>query len=77
MSVLTFKKDENSAWYDIYVPSGKSLGYLSTLEDGFYYFFSEDGRFGGGWDAWVLRQIADKLDELNKPWEDHINETIG
>lgn len=41
--------------------------------DGYFYFFSkEDTR--GGWVSWQLRMLSEKLDELNKPWDDQINE---
>jgi hypothetical protein len=38
---------------------------IMPLEDGFYVWFPPKG--GGGFDAWLLRAIADRLDELNEP----------
>ena len=59
--------------YEVLAPSGKYLGDLFKLEDGCFYFFPN---FTGGCAGWWMRQIADKLDELNKPWEEYINETL-
>jgi len=52
--------------------NGVPLGELLQDVDGYLYFFPEIGR-GGFWPSHMLRAIADKLDELNKPW----NEEIG
>jgi len=45
-----------------------NLGYAYIEVDGFYVFVfcSSDG---GCWSSYVLREIADKLDELNKPYK--------
>lgn len=53
----------------------KDIGRLFQSDDGFYYYdpLCQEGE-SGLWAAWWMRQIADKLDELNKPWDDHINE---
>lgn len=42
--------------------------------DGFYYFWPK--LHGGSWNALVMRIIADKLDELNRPWEEEIAKDI-
>ena len=42
----------------------------------------DDGYLGfyvvgdGYWSSYALRLIADKLDEMNKTWDDHIKENI-
>lgn len=48
------------------------LGIAGKDVDGFYYFWFTNAT--GAWDAWILRDIADKLDSLNQPWKDKINE---
>lgn len=53
--------------------NGKCLGELSNLEDGFYYWWPDPDRRGGCWDAYILREIADELDRLNKPWQDIVD----
>ena len=74
MSILTFNPDGGGG-YDILAPNGKNVGRLHRFGDGSLYFLPNHGS-NGGWSAWLMREIADKLDELNKPWEDHINETL-
>ncbi|HNR55116.1 MAG TPA: hypothetical protein PKJ19_08120 [Flavobacteriales bacterium] len=62
--------------YSVTSPNGKTIGHLHQLDDGFFYFFPE-GLRGGAWDAWWMREIADKLDELNKPWVEQIEKDLG
>jgi hypothetical protein len=38
--------------------------------DGFYYYDPPPN--GGCYPAHILRTIADKLDEMNKPWQEQI-----
>ena len=50
--------------------NGVHIGEFETDVDGFYYYWPV--RKEGCWSAYVLRAVADKLDELNKPWNDQI-----
>lgn len=58
-------------WKVYYNANGVVLGDLMQKEDGFFDFWPTDR--DGCWAAYVLRAIADKLDELNKPWDDIIS----
>lgn len=49
----------------------KYIGYFYCEIDG-YYVFVPDTSEGGFWSAYSLRWIADKLDIINKPWDDSI-----
>lgn len=64
-------KDEKipmvSKWYKVYFQNGVYLGDILAKEDGYYDFWPEHPSRGGYWASYVLRAIADKLDELNKP----------
>lgn len=40
--------------------------------DGFYYFLPNTNN-GGLWQSHVLKAIAEKLDDLNKEWNEHIS----
>lgn len=53
---------------------GPRLGEVVMLEDGFHYFWRDDDRQCGAESSYVLRAIADMLDELNTPWEREIND---
>jgi hypothetical protein len=48
------------------------LGEAVMTEGGTYMFVFDESptKYSCMWDAWVLRDIADKLDELNKPYWD-------
>jgi hypothetical protein len=48
-----------------YLANLKAAHDIMPLEDGFYVWFPPKG--GGGFDAWVLRAIADRLGQLNAP----------
>lgn len=70
--ITTRKPDETKSQIDFFWKENDHLlGYAIMLEDG-YYSFSFDG--DGMWPSYALMAIAHKLDELNKPWDDHINE---
>lgn len=45
---------------------------FSALDDGFIYYWPHGGR--GCLSSHNLRDIADRLDEINKPWSDEIAE---
>lgn len=49
------------------------LGEAIRDVDGYFYFIFKKP-MDGTWSPWVLRAIADMLDEMNKPWDDQINE---
>ena len=48
------------------------LGELKVLEDGFYYYFPCEFK-GSCISSWILKDIYNKLEELNKEWNDKIN----
>lgn len=47
----------NRYTYNLVTPNGKSFGTLEMQDDGYFTF--------DGVDAWVLREIADRLGEVN------------
>lgn len=74
---LTLKvhDDEPRYWsgYEVHF-NGKYIGINLVNEMGYYY---ADIYNNGLVNSWVLRWVADKLDELNKPIDDAINSNIG
>jgi len=52
------------------------LGDVLKYEDGFYYFHFANDKNSGYWQAYVLRAIADKLDDLNKKWDEHLKKNL-
>lgn len=49
------------------------IGDLVVNDDGFWVLFFSNER-KGYFESYALRLIADKMEEMNKPWQDNINE---
>lgn len=52
------------------------LGYSYREVDGFYTFIFSNEHNNSSWNAYVLREIADILDDLNKEWSDIIDKEL-
>jgi hypothetical protein len=58
--------------------NGKCLGDLCREVDGcFYWYPSPECQQGGCWDSHVLREIADKLTDLNHAWDQQVQNGLG
>jgi hypothetical protein len=44
--------------------------------DGFFYLWIENN-INGAWHSQILRELADKLDKLNREWDIKIQQDIG
>lgn len=64
---------QNDLHFNILSDNGKKLGELLQDVDGFLYFWPSES---GCWNAHIMHAIADKLDELNKPWQDVIDASL-
>jgi hypothetical protein len=51
----------------------KEIGVFALENDGYYGFYPSSA---GYWSSYALRLIADKLDELNKEWDEYINKNL-
>ena len=71
--VLRVEQITEGLVYKLYPKDSNHLvGSFIADVDGYLYFWEEPNN-KGSWSAHVLREIADKLDALNKPWNDYIN----
>ena len=68
------KLEKNDTSYNIYFENGIFLGEFIIKEDGYYDFWPEHPSKDGYWSSYVLREIANTLDELNAPYEKELNE---
>ncbi len=50
------------------------IGDFVRAEDGYFVFFPEER--GGFWNEWLLRELADELARINKPWDDIITKDM-
>jgi hypothetical protein len=65
---LELHKTESPYRYEVYFGMSH-LGYFYTEIDGFWVFSVEQQ---GYWNEFSLRMIADKLEEMNKPYNEEI-----
>lgn len=54
--------------------SHQKLGEIIQLECGFWHRWFEGDV--GAEPAWIMRAIADRLDELNQPWSDYLDRNL-
>ena len=72
--LLRVEEIKTGCLYKLYPKtSDKLIGSFIVDVDGYLYFWEEPDLGRGCWSAHILREIADKLDALNKGWNDHIN----
>lgn len=72
---LILKKQPNNT-YTVYYTNGTNIGTFEPAEDGYLYFgINPDG--SGYWNANILRLIADKLDEMNKKWDEQVKKELS
>ena len=70
--MITLKK-VNQYKYIVLWENGKQIGTFEMDVDGMFYFYSDRDNYGS-WASYSLRAIADKLDEINKPFQDTVDE---
>lgn len=59
--------------YEIVFENGAKLGDLQRDVDGYFYWWPVNPSNGGCLQSWILRNLADKMDELNRGWDKTIN----
>jgi hypothetical protein len=71
---LTLKPEGKNEYLVYFKQNMKYIGVFSMDVDGYYYFWSNND--SGCWDSYELRMIADALDKVNKPYDDHIKQNL-
>lgn len=61
----------NQQKYNVLTPNNHLIGELIMDVDGYFYFWPNNS---GCWSSNIMHSIANKLDEVNKQWNDHINQ---
>ena len=72
MSIIYQKIDNQK--YNMRTINGKLIGELIMDVDGYFYFWPADNN--GAWAANHLRELANKLDELNKEWNKQVEKEL-
>jgi len=62
----------NSGVYNVFWSNSNQIGHFALDVDGYYYYYSDYE--GGHWSDYELIEIGTLLKELNKPYDDSINE---
>jgi hypothetical protein len=52
----------------------KLIGFFVTQDDGYLQFLINEP--SGYWSSYALRHIADKLDEMNKEWDEQVKKDL-
>ena len=61
--------------FDLIFTNGVVVGFAYREIDGYFCF--EPAPAHGFWSAWMMRAVADLLDEMNKPWDDRVRQELG
>ena len=64
-------KQINNQTFNVLTLNDHLVGELIMDVDGYYYFWPSND---GCWPSHIMRSVANKLDEINKPWNDQIND---
>ena len=59
---------------NLYAHNDKKIGEIFPKEDGYYDWWPEPSIYHGYWPSYMLRAIADLLDEINEPLDTEIKE---
>ena len=70
---MEIKLEKLNKSHSVKTTTGKEIGSFQLDSDGFYYLWFKDD-VSGCWNAYTLKAIADKLDEVNKPFKETVDE---
>lgn len=60
-----------------YTPNDKNIGEIFKGDDGYYVYEPCSYEYVGMFEAWILRALADTLDELNKDWDTQVQKDLS
>lgn len=61
--------------HDVFYENGVKIAEFIMDVDGYFKLFLESN--GGFYESWILRLVCDKLDEVNKPWDNIIKNDLN
>jgi hypothetical protein len=65
----------NQQKYIVRTNNGKFIGEFIRDVDGYFYFWAENNL--GAWPSYLLRDIADKMDEINQLWDEQLEKELN
>jgi hypothetical protein len=63
--------------FEVWLPNGKLLGKIEQDVDGYFHFLSTVQPKDGFIPAFILRELADRIDEINEPWDKIIEQHLA
>ena len=54
----------------VFASNTVKAGEILLMDDGYYQFWPEP--ISGYWPTWALRQVADRVDSMNRLWNDKV-----
>ena len=70
--LITYKKISDSIYWAVF-QNNAVFGEIYKEVDG-YFYFQPNNKLTGCVPAHILREVADKMDELNKSWNEQIDD---
>lgn len=74
MKELCHYNEVSPGCFDVIYENGVKLGTLLAGADGYYGFWPN--RRTGYWSSHIMREIANKIDKLDEPWDKIVQEDI-
>jgi len=63
--------------YALHLDNGKIIGTFEVLDDGYFYYYFPDILVPGAVDSSLLKEIAEKLEEVNEPWDKIVEQGLS
>lgn len=73
--MIKLQKIDNLKYEVLFKLNDRKIGDFLMENDGYFYFFPILN--GGFWEAHILIEIGNKLNELNKEWDETIQKELG
>lgn len=72
------KLTQTNTWrIALHLDNGKTIGTFEILDDGYFYYYFPDILVPGAVDSSLLKEIAEKLEEVNEPWDKIVEQGLA
>ena len=72
--MISLVKKQSS--YDVFFQNGSLLGEFILDESGYFSFWQDETK-RGCWSGYVLRALADSLDQINMEWDVRVHKELS
>lgn len=60
--------------YSVNLSNGRFIGYFERDNDGYFYWWPDLKATDGCWDVSLILELAEKLKEVNEPYEEELRQ---